>query len=151
MEFKLVTVKSKLAISIRDHSTAAELSNKFAELYGELSGLMKKQSLDFDASLFGIYHGFSPEDVDVEAGIPVSGSPEPEGRMNIINTYEGKAVKLDFHGPYSSLSVGWNAMIKYIEDNNLKASAPCFEVYVTDPGSEPDSNKWHTEIYYPIL
>jgi hypothetical protein len=67
------------AITIRDHCPASELSKKYDEIYSEFGGIMKKQSLAFASHPFGIYHTFSPEDVDVEAGIPVTGSPKAEG------------------------------------------------------------------------
>jgi hypothetical protein len=29
-------------------------------------------------------------------------------------------------------------------------AGPCFETYPVDPGSEPDSAKWQTDVYYPV-
>ncbi|HEY3250250.1 MAG TPA: GyrI-like domain-containing protein [Ignavibacteria bacterium] len=69
--------------------------------------------------------------------------------MNVIQPYGGKAVRLNFYGPYTKLYEGWNAMMEYVKDN-IKASSNPFEVYATDPEKEPDSSKWLTEIYFPI-
>jgi len=149
-EINISNVESQIAISIRDNCTAEELGKKFGEIYGEIGLYIKSQDLKFASHLFGIYHSFSPQNVDVEAGVPVSGRPEPEGRMRIMKTYGGKAVYLKYYGPYDKLSEGWNDMLNYVNENKLVASAPCFEVYITDPGSEPDSSKWLTELYYPI-
>lgn len=150
LNVSIVSLESMQAVSIRDHCPAAELSKKYAEIYGELGGMMKKQSLGFASHPFGIYHNFSPGDVDVEAGIPVSGSPVSEGRAVVMKTYSGKAVKIDFFGHYSKLSAGWDVLSKYLKDNGLKPAAPCFEIYVSDPEKEPDPDKWLTEIYCPV-
>lgn len=150
MEITTVTVVSKHAIAIRDHSTAAGLSDKYGELFGELGTVMKKQGLKMDGHPYGLYHKFTPEDVDMEAGFPISGDAKPEGRMNLTDTYSGKAVCGKFYGPYTKLAEGWNEMMEYVKQNNLEVIAPCFEIYITGQSEEPDSSKWLTEIYLPI-
>jgi effector-binding domain-containing protein len=150
MEISIVNVESKQAVVIRDTCTAADLSKKYQELYGELSPIIKKQELKTVNGPFGIYHSFSPERVDVEAGIIVEGNPKPEGRMNIIQTYGGKAVCVKFYGPYSKLVDGWNELSSYMKEHNLQNTAPCYELYVGDPMETEDHSKLLTEIYCPI-
>jgi effector-binding domain-containing protein len=150
MEIKIVSVESKQAVTIRDTCTAAELSAKYQELYGELSPIIKKQGLKTVNGPFGIYHSFSPEKVDVEAGIITEGNPVPEGRMTVINTYSGKAVCVKFYGPYSQLMDGWNALQEYMKENKFENTAPCYELYVDDPMETDDHSKLLTEIYCPI-
>lgn len=150
MEIKIVKVNSKQAVTIRDTCTAAELSKKFGELYGELGPVIKKQGLKSVNGPFGIYHSFSPEKVDVEAGIIVEGNPAPEGRMKVINTYGGKAVCLKYYGPYSKLMDGWNELMAYLKENKLDPCSPCYELYVGDPVETEDHSKLLTEIYCPI-
>jgi effector-binding domain-containing protein len=40
------------------------------------------------------------------------------------------------------------AMDDHIKANKLEHVAPVVEEYITDPGTEPDSNKWVTLITY---
>ncbi len=150
MEYTIVNLEPKQAISIKATTTQAGLGEKFMELLPELHGILKKQSLQMSGAPFGMYHSFSPEKVDMEAGIPVTGNPQPEGRMNVIQTYGGKAVKTDFYGHYDNLKEGWDGIMAYVKENNLQGNGAPFEIYVTDPGSEPDSSKWLTEIYIPV-
>ena len=42
------------------------------------------------------------------------------------------------------------AMQEYMEANSLVDNGPPYEVYITDPGQEPDPTKWITELYWPI-
>ena len=150
MDFTVVNLEPHQAIAIRDNCTAAELSKKYTEIYGELGEIMKRQNLQFADHPFGMYHSFSPEAVDMEGGVVVKGDPKPEGRMHVIKTYEGKALRADFIGPYDRLHEGWNAAMLYAKDNNFEVYGTPFEVYVSDPSNEPDSSKLHTEIYLPI-
>jgi len=150
MEFTIVNLEPHQAIAIRDHSTASGLGKKYEEIYGELSAIVKKQGLKFKEHPFGLYHSFSQEDVDMEGGFVVDGDPKSEGRMHVMQTYSGKALRADYYGPYTEIQKGWDAAIEYAKENNLETMWPCFEIYVTDPSFEPDSSKWHTEIYLPI-
>ena len=34
--------------------------------------------------------------------------------------------------------------------NDVVSPGPSWEVYVTDPGAEPDTSKWQTDIYFPV-
>jgi len=150
MEISIVNLESKQAVAIRDSCTPEKLPDKFREIYGELSPVIKKQELKTHNGPFGIYHSFTPESVDVEAGIVVSGEPKAEGRMKIIQTYSGKAVCLKFYGPYSKLADGWNELSAYLKSHNLQNTAPCYELYVDDPMETEDHSKLLTEIYCPI-
>jgi effector-binding domain-containing protein len=150
MEINETEVTSQQALAIRDHSTAAGLSEKYHELYDEIDGVCKKQSLNISGTPFGIYHKFTLEDVDVEAGFPVSGTPKDEGRVKVINTYGGKTVHTRYVGPYEGLGDAWAEFMKLAGEKNYKITGSPFEVYTTDPASEPDSSKWITDIYAPI-
>lgn len=35
-------------------------------------------------------------------------------------------------------------------DAALEAAGAPWEVYVTDPGAEPDQSKWRTDIFFPL-
>ena len=39
----------------------------------------------------------------------------------------------------------------YCKQHGLEAGVPAIEEYVTDPASEPDTSKWLTRIYYPLV
>jgi effector-binding domain-containing protein len=59
-------------------------------------------------------------------------------------------VRLTHVGPYETLSTAHETLHKWIGENKREASGRPWEVYVTDPGSEPDNTKWVTEVYYPL-
>ncbi len=150
MEIKIVTLEPKPAVAIRDTCTFAELGNKFGEIYTEIGTYLKKISLHPDGAPYGLYHSFSPEKVDLEAGIPVSGDIAGEGRIKPVSTYGGKAAMTTFTGHYDKLHEAWGEFAKLVDSKGYELAGPCFEVYITDPEMEPDSSKWVTELYTPI-
>lgn len=149
MEFEIVNLEPKTALSIRDTCTFEELPQKFGELYGEIADYAKNNSITFAGYPYGVYHSFSPEKIDLEAGIPAAGELAGAGRIVSTRTYSGKAAKAVHIGPYEKLNEAWGVFAKEV-DKEYKPAGPCFEVYVTDPGEEPDSSKWITELYTPV-
>ena len=55
-----------------------------------------------------------------------------------------------YFGPYKSISEAYSASETYLNNNGLQVSGPGWEEYVTNPLIEPDSNKWQTNIYFPL-
>lgn len=149
-EFSIANVEAKTAIAIRDKCITNELGMKYDELFTELGNLMKSQSLEAASPSFSICYEFSSEMVDIEAGIPVSGNPVSKGRINVIQTYGGKAVMKKHYGPYEKLHESWNALENHIKENNFQITGFPFEVYVVGARQTSDSSRWQTEIYFPI-
>lgn len=150
MEFEIVNLESKTALSIRDTCTFADLPAKFGEIYGEIANYAKDNSVEFAGVYYGVYHSVSPEKIDLEAGFPVAGEPAGAGRIKSTKTYSGKAAKAVHTGPYENLKAAWGEFAKAVDSKDYKLAGPCFEVYLTDPQEEPDSSKWITELYTPV-
>ncbi len=53
-------------------------------------------------------------------------------------------------GPYEKLPDAYSALTEWIKENGKHEAGPPWEVYVTDPGGEPDSSKWQTEVVWPV-
>lgn len=150
MEVRIVQLNSQPALSISVTCTFAELGNKFGEIYSEIGAYIKSNSIKAAGYPFGIYHSFSPEKIELEAGIPVEAGAAGEGRIKTMQTYGGKAANGTFTGHYDKLKEAWQLFAKLVDDEKHELNGPCFEMYVTDPEEEPDSSKWITELYTPV-
>lgn len=87
--------------------------------------------------------------VDMALGMPVAPGTKVEG-LEAVEISAGPALKVDYYGPYGGVGVAHAAIAKYIEDNSLNMKLPIVEVYVTDPGEEPDTSKWLTQVMYML-
>ncbi len=90
-------------------------------------------------------------DVDYEAGVPLL---EPatmgHGRAQPAEL-PGGAVAVAWHvGPYDTLGETYDALVRWIGEQGRAAAGPMWEVYWTDPGSEPDPARWRTEVIIPV-
>ena len=99
-----------------------------------------------------ISHKWDPPDfIDIECGIPVDASDiKTQGHVKLSSLPAGNALKVEHWGDYNKLESTYEALYEWMEQNDLAANGPSWEVYVTDPGDEPDVDKWLTEIYVPV-
>jgi effector-binding domain-containing protein len=73
-----------------------------------------------------------------------------EGRI-ISGTLPGGPVATTVHlGPYDKLPDAHDALHIWLEEHHKHSAGPQWELYWTDPGLEPDPNKWKTELMWPI-
>lgn len=150
MEVKIVNVEPIPSIAIRDNCSFAQLGDKIEEIYDEIYGHLKQNKIEFGSGPFSVYHSFSPESIDLEAGVPVKGSVEKHGRMYPMQTYSGKAAMTVYTGHYDGLNKYWSEFAKAVDAENHELNGPCFEVYTIGPDTEPDNSKWITHLYTPI-
>lgn len=53
-------------------------------------------------------------------------------------------------GPYEKLPKAYEAFDEWSKENQFSPSKPPMEIYWSDPGEEPDSSKWRTELIFPL-
>jgi hypothetical protein len=63
----------------------------------------------------------------------------------------GNILTADIKGGNESINLALYQMDLYIEDYNRKPPAISFLSLITDRRKEPDSSKWITRIYYPVM
>lgn len=98
----------------------------------------------------GMYFNWTDTLAKMAAAIPVdkeiAGSDEIEYRL----IPAGKALQIDFYGNYDEVGPAHYAIEDYSNANDVNLAGFAIEAYVTDPGEEPDTTKWLTQIIYPI-
>jgi effector-binding domain-containing protein len=63
----------------------------------------------------------------------------------------GKTVVAIYQGPYENTWKGSEAVMNYLKEHpKLSIAGPMYESYVSDPGMEPDSTKWITNVVFPV-
>jgi effector-binding domain-containing protein len=155
VKIEATTVTSMKMMSIMDSCTMTELSQKLGSLYGEISGVMKKQGLNQNGAPFAVYHKvtYNPDGsmhFVMQAGIPVDKDGKTEGRVKYWEAPAGNVVKAWHYGSYESSAETHKLMGEWMAKNGKTATDAPWEAYVTDPMVEKDTAKWLTEIYYPV-
>ena len=88
--------------------------------------------------------------IDMECGMPVASPIQGEGRIKAGQLPASRVATVIHMGPYEGLPGTWSALTQWISSQSLTPASPPWEVYVTDPGAEPDQSKWRTEIFFPV-
>lgn len=95
---------------------------------------------------FTRYHSMVDESFDLEAGIGVAAPIEGDGRIQPSTLPDGRVATTTHVGPYEGVGAAHRALEAWAAEHGETVTA-AWEVYVTDPGEEPDQSKWRTEVF----
>lgn len=145
---KEVTAGNALVLRIK--ASVEEIGPKMGDSFGALMGYAQQVGVDIAGPPFTIWYDYESEIMEFDCGIPVPGKIIGKGDVKSLETYGGKALSVIHTGPYNTTQYSWGALQKYITDKSLELNGDPFEVYLTDPMTEPDETKWVTELYWPV-
>lgn len=137
-------------LSIRARVMAAEIGSELAKLLPEAWACAEAQGAKVSGMPFTRYHDVTDDYLDVEAGVPVAARVDGAGRVKASELPGGRAVVLMHHGPYTKLIESYKTLEEFLGENDLSRRGGPWDVYLNDPGSEPDPSKWQTKIVQPI-
>lgn len=143
-------VPERIVLTIRDSCSTVTIEKKLGSFYKKISQLIKNKKLTVTGPPFAIYHNYSNQSFDLEAGLQVDIRIEPPHGINCYVIPSQRTVMSSYFGPYNKTSVVYRAIEKYIHDKNQIITGAPWEVYLTDPNIEKDSLKWQTDILYPV-
>ncbi len=125
---------------------------KMPEFFGKhlpaISGEMEKNKKSPTSPPSGIYWSYDMVNytADVAAAFKAEKGVKAKGYENYIFP-AGKVLSLAYYGDYQKMGGAYEAMEAYMKEKGTSKSVSV-EEYVTDPMSEKDTTKWHTNIYY---
>jgi effector-binding domain-containing protein len=89
--------------------------------------------------------------VDVVVALPIQAKIESAGGFETGVLGAGSAAMISHFGNYKNLPATYQIINKWMEEQNYQIAGNSWEVYINDPGSEPDSTKWETQVYFPVF
>ena len=143
-------VPERVLVSVRDTASAATIAVKLTKMYKKLSMFLNSRNLPPIGSPIAVFHAFSGKVIDIEACIPVKTAVLPPEGIFCSSGDAQKTIMTIYVGPYRYISTAYDAMQKYIDENDIRVTGPIWEEYVTRPGLLADTNKWQTNIYFPV-
>ncbi len=155
-EFGITELEAQPMLGIRITTKMDEtLSQVMGALFGEVMGCIQESGQMPAGMPFSIYHSMDETmqgsgEVDLECGMPVASAIEGGGRVAAGELPAGKAATATHMGPYDDLGQTWMALRQWVESQGLEPAGGAWEVYLTDPGAEPDQSKWRTDIFIPV-
>jgi effector-binding domain-containing protein len=144
--------ENQLVLVIRDSAGPENYGEVMGRGYGELYQFIKKNRLEPVGHPFAIYHSWdSVTHFSVfDLGMAVSYAKGGKGRIKLEEIPGQKIVVADYYGAYDQTESVYRALDKYVAQAKLQINGGPWEIYVTDPMTEPDTAKWHTQIVFPV-
>jgi effector-binding domain-containing protein len=137
-------------LSVRGRASMTNLSQSIGGFLGEVMGHTTKAGVPPAGMPYTRLHAVEGDEVELEAGIPIGAAASGEGRVEGGALPGGLVASFDYFGPYDGLTGARDALRAWARDNGYVETGPPWEIYWTDPGAEPDPQKWRTEILLPV-
>jgi effector-binding domain-containing protein len=129
----------------------AEIKDWIGPVYTRIAELIGRTGLDFAGPPFARYRPLDDQfsEFEIDAGFPVDRHAEGEGDI-VASTLPASAVAMVTHiGPYDQMKPAYEALMAWIQEHGAHPDGAAWEVYYSDPVTEPDPATWRTEIYQP--
>lgn len=146
---ELAAINPQPALTVRSRVPVHELPDMFERSYIALIEYLENLGEDVAGPPFAIYYNVDMEDLDVEAGFPVT--KELPGKDSIRSTTIDveKAAYTLHTGSYSDIESAYLALMEWMNENGHEPSGITYEFYLNDPGTTPQ-DKLQTEIFMPV-
>ncbi len=149
-EISKKTVTETPFLYMRRQVKAEEVSTALAEMLVPVFQYATAQGVPFAGPPTTRYVSFGPGLITIEAGMPVAGPAEGTDEIMVGSLVGGEVASTIHKGPYDSLDQGYEAIQRWMMENNEESGGAPWEVYITDPGEVPDPAEWLTEIIHPL-
>ncbi len=149
MAFEKTVLKPMTIVYISDTVNMTEITNVFKSAYAELFSFIPKNGL-VPGKVMAFYYNYN-DPIALEAAIEVNKIPGTlSGRIKSRKVEGGDVVIVHYTGPYEEMDTPYNALSKWLKDNNNQAIGLPFEVYLNEPSMVKDKYELKTDIYQLI-
>jgi effector-binding domain-containing protein len=153
VEPETMELKEQLIYSVM-HETVlnSEIGTKIGESYAAIGkAIVATEATPLPEPPLCLFYSHNYKTSRIRPGILVQGCGAMPKDVQCFPLREGKVLRFSYMGSYYKMEPTYDAINVYLEENNFqKREDYTWESYVTDPGMEPDTNKWLTYIYVPV-
>ncbi|MFH1161484.1 MAG: GyrI-like domain-containing protein [bacterium] len=143
---------NQIVLVIRDSAGPENYGEVMGKGFSELMKFIQVNKLSPVGHPFAIYQSWDSVTMFsvFDMGIAVVYSVPGKGRIRAEEIPAQKVVVADYFGPYDQTFKVYHALDKYIAQGKLEIAGNPWEIYITDPMTEPDTSKWETQILFPV-
>jgi effector-binding domain-containing protein len=134
----------------KETMTFDKLQEFFGKNYQGIFMEIEKQKMKPESAPSAIYYSYDEAkgQTEVAAVVKMATGAKLKGYESHVLP-AGKVLHIAYYGGYSKMAEPHMAMDKYMKEKGLTHSV-VVEEYASDPGTEKDSTKWLTNIYYLV-
>jgi effector-binding domain-containing protein len=145
---ELVEVEEASTVVVPLTGATADLPRLLGAAFALSARVVDEDGAEITGPPFARYYSFEGGRVEAEAGFPYTG--ELQERLGIRRSaLPGGLMAVTTHaGPYDTLVETYAAAGRWIEEQGLRPAGAPWEVYLSEPDTDPAS--WQTLIYQPV-
>lgn len=143
-------VEAQTIAGIRAKIHKGDISKILGANYGAIMAYVSKNGAKCIGPPMAITMAWDSLTWDFIAAMPIDKEIPSQDKIKVEKSYAGKAIYVEYKGAYDKTYTAYMDMGAYVKEHNLTEAGGPWEVYVTDPATEPDTSKWITEIYFPV-
>jgi effector-binding domain-containing protein len=147
---EITQVRPQNVASVRQTITRDEMTETLGRMFQEVAAVLARQGVGPSGPRFARWHTFG-DVIDLEAGMPVAAPIRPEGNVQADTLPGGPTAHAIHMGSYERLEAAYRAISDWIERTGRRPGEGPWETYTTDPTTEPDPERWRTDIHWPLV
>jgi effector-binding domain-containing protein len=147
---EVVQLPARRAAVMHAEASTEDLPATFARIFPAVHAGLTEQGVTEMGHVIAVYHSMDANQMSLSAGIEIGDDVEPGEPLELLELPACDAIKADHFGPYDQLGQTHESVWSFVQELGRAPVSGPIERYITDPGAEPDSSKWHTEILLPL-
>lgn len=131
-------------------TTGDQITAMLAQSYGAIMTHIATQGAESTMMPMAQYISMDEEKLVFEPSIAINKEIEASDQVMFKKVPAQRMAVFYHYGNYTELSKGHDAAEAFLKKLGVEAGVESIEIYETDPGLEPDPNKWLTKICFRI-
>lgn len=144
-ECEVVELSAQPTLTIRTTTSVQNLPLVLGKVYETIADYLQEMGEQPAGPPYAAYYNMDMQNLDVEAGFPMSGRLSGRDDIKVSEIPSGKVATCLHVGPYSEIEPAYNTLFQWINDNGYEATGVALEMYMNDPGQTPPE-KWKTQV-----
>jgi effector-binding domain-containing protein len=140
---------TQYTLSIRFRAPVQELRQHFGRVYGAIIQYLNAIGEHHTGAPFAAYYNMDMNNLDIEAGFPVSKPIPSRGEIQAGTIPGGTFAFCHYTGPYDQCGPAYEDLNKFVADNGYKLNGATYEWFLNGPETPPKDLK--TDIMYPVV
>jgi effector-binding domain-containing protein len=146
---ELKDLPARHTLSVRFHSSAAEMPQRLGEAFGAVFGYLAELGVEPASPPYAAYYSLAIENVDAEGGCQVATALPGRGAVQPGQIPAGEQVSCRHVGPYAECAAAYGALTEWMAAHGREATGVAYEFYLNDPAvTAPE--ELLTEIVFPL-
>lgn len=136
-------------LSIRFRAPVQDLPTHFGRIYGSIMQYMGTLGGQDTGAAFAVYYNMDMQDMDVEAGFPVTKPLPGKGDIQAREIPAGTVAICHYTGPYENMRPAYDQLTQFAQNEGYTIGGPIYEFYLNGPDEVPPE-ELKTDIVFPV-